>query len=158
MKKILVLTFSSALALSATGGYIQAQGTSGCVTTNDRTSCNWSAFENTLNTAHLLRLEYKAGDGSSLQLKEMAKSLGKTVAQKGERADLTVTVVPAVITGVDIGPADKEILELRFYSGGDGKPRLVWVETYIGQKDKPWPANVHEAIQQFLKRLPQNKH
>jgi hypothetical protein len=88
-----------------------------------------------------------------LQLNELTQKLGKSVPKGNEKADLTFTVVPAEISGVDVGPADEEILELRVYEGGTSRGKLIWVETYRGQKDKPWPANVHEAIKQFRDRL-----
>jgi hypothetical protein len=101
-----------------------------------------------------VKAEYEDMDrATGSQLKDLAKKLGKSVAKDDEMADLTFTVAPAALSGVDIGPADEEILELRVYSGASSHGKLIWVETYRGQKDKPWPANVHAAIEQFRGRL-----
>jgi hypothetical protein len=141
-------------------GMAQAQPSvnPGCTTEHGQTTCSWYWFQKSLDTAHIVRAEYGEMDrGTGSQLKDLAKELGKTVAKKDEPADLTLTVVPATISGVDIGPADEEILELRIYSGGNSQGKLIWVETYRGQKDKPWPANVHAAIAQFQDRLAKKK-
>jgi hypothetical protein len=98
--------------------------------------------------------DYRERDKSTgVQLKELAQKLGKTIVQDGAAPDLTFTVIPATATGIDVSSADKEILELHIYAGDSSQQKLIWVETYIGQKDRPWPANVHATISQFMKRL-----
>jgi hypothetical protein len=136
-------------------GVAQAQVAAGCTVANRVTTCNWESFRNKMAASHTVRAEYSQMDRSTgSQLKELAKELGKTVANGDDAADLTFAVVPASISGMDIGPADEKILELRIYSGGgSGRGNLVWVETYRGQKDRSWPANVYAAIQQFRERL-----
>lgn len=142
-------------ALVLGSGVAQAQvSAAGCTIDHKVATCNWSSFRKSLDSARVVKAEYANMDRSTgSQLKELAKSLGKGVAGGDEGADLTFTVVPADVTGMDIGPADEEILELRVYAGGSSRGKLIWVETYRGQKDKPWPANVHAAIEQFQARL-----
>lgn len=126
----------------------------GCITEHEKTTCNWYWFQKTLDAAHVVKADYSERDrATGSQLKDLAKALGKGVVKNGETSDLTFAVQEAAIAGVDIGPADVEILELRIYSNEDSQQKLIWVETYRGQKDKPWPANVHAAIQQFRERL-----
>jgi len=127
----------------------------GCTSEHGVAKCNWYWFRKDLDAAHVVRAEYGQMDRpTGAQLKELAKGLGKSVATRDESADLTMTVVPAPVSGVDIGPADEEILELRIYEGNSSSEgKLIWVERYRGQRDKPWPANVQQAIQQFEERL-----
>lgn len=126
----------------------------GCTTKDGQTTCNLYWLRKALGEAHTVKAEYGERDrATGAQLKDLAKSLGKTVAAPDEPADLTFTVAPAPASGVDIGPADEEILEFKVFSGSDAQKKLIWVETYRGQKDVPWPANVHAAIEQFRKRL-----
>ena len=126
----------------------------GCKSGQGTVTCNWYWFRKSLDAAHIVKAEYKDMDRSTgAQLRDLAKELGKTVAKQDGTADLTFTLTPAAVSGVDIGPADEEILELRVYEGDSSRGKLIWVETYRGQKDKPWPANVHEAIVQFRNHL-----
>jgi hypothetical protein len=144
-------------ALVLLTGIAPAQTTAsavGCTTEHGSTDCNWYWSRKSLDAAHVVKAEYGNMDRSTgAQLNDLAKQLGKTVAKQDGTADLTFTVTPAAVSGVDVGPADEEILELRVYAGDSSQGKLIWVETYRGQKDKPWPANVHEAIAQFRSRL-----
>ncbi|HTF69277.1 MAG TPA: hypothetical protein VK638_42025 [Edaphobacter sp.] len=150
MKKMTGLPLFFALMLGM--GTVQAPAAIGCTADRKDTTCDWGSFRAKLASAHVVRAEYGDMDrAAGSQLKELAKELGKTVATKDEPADLTFKVQPASFSGIDIGPADEEILQLLVYSGG--RSQLVWVETYRGQKDRPWPANVHSAIQQFRERV-----
>ncbi len=142
-----------ALVLGVNAAQAQVTAT-GCTVVKKVTTCNWESFRKEVASAHAVKAEYSQMDrNTGSQLKELAKELGKTVVNGNETADLTFTVVPADISGMDVGPADEEILEVRVYSGNSSKESLVWVETYRGQKDRSWPANVHAAIQQFRERL-----
>jgi hypothetical protein len=145
------------IALVSGTGSAQPQkspGLAGCKKTNDKTTCNLYWLRKSIEEAHTVKTEYQERDrATGAQLKDLARSLGKSVAAPGDTPDLTFTIAPAPISGVDIGPADEEILELKVYSVEDAKQKLIWVETYRGQKDKPWPANVHAAIEQFRKKL-----
>jgi hypothetical protein len=152
-----LLGLKMVLALVLGLGLAQAQtpvSPVACKTERGETTCDWYWLRKTLDASHTVKAEYGDMDrATGSQLKDLAKKLGKTVAKDDEPADLTFTVAPAALSGVDIGPADAEILELRVYSDGSSQGKLIWVETYRGQKDKPWPANVHAAIEQFRERL-----
>jgi len=152
MNKLLVLAMSSILTLGAMDA--SAQMTAGCTVERGQATCNWAAFRTALDAAHTVKVQYRERDRTTgAQLKDMVAKLGKTVAQGEEKPDLTVNVIPAELTGIDVSSADKEILELHVYTGDNSEQSLIWVETYIGQKDRPWPANVQSTILQFFKRL-----
>ncbi|MDE1176468.1 MAG: hypothetical protein PW789_07645 [Edaphobacter sp.] len=153
MKKLTVFAMYSALTLGSF--YAQAQtADAGCTIDRGQATCNWTAFRKALDAARTVKPEYRDRDKSTgMQLKELAQKLGKSIANEGATPDLTMTVIPAAASGVDIGPADQEILELHIYAGDSSQQKLIWVETYIGQKDRPWPANVHSTIAQFQQRL-----
>ena len=153
MKNLTVLMMASVLALGSISARAQAND-AGCTVEQQQATCNWTAFRKTLDAAHTVKPDYRERDKSTgVQLKELAQKLGKTIVQDGAAPDLTFTVIPATATGIDVSSADKEILELHIYAGDSSQQKLIWVETYIGQKDRPWPANVHATISQFMKRL-----
>jgi hypothetical protein len=129
----------------------------GCTKKDGQTVCNLYWLRKTIDAAHTAKADYGERDrATGAQLKDLARSLGKSVAKGNQPADLTFVIAPAPISGVDVGPADEEILELKVYTGEDSQRKLIWVETYRGQKDRPWPANVHAAIEQFRKKLSQS--
>jgi hypothetical protein len=130
------------------------QDVASCTFDKGAYTCNWSAFKDVLQTSRTVAVENEPMDQpTGAQLKELARKLGKTVAVRERRADLTFVVVPADEPGIAIGPADQEILELKIYAGGNSDGKLVWVESYRGQQDRPWGANVHEAVEQFQARF-----
>jgi hypothetical protein len=129
----------------------------GCQLKDGQTVCSLYWLRKTVDAAHTAKAEYGERDrATGAQLKHLAKTLGKTLTKSDQPADLTFTIAPAPLSGVDIGPADEEILELKVYSGEDAERKLIWVETYRGQKDRSWPANVHAAIEQFRQKLSQS--
>jgi hypothetical protein len=147
------------MCFASMSGVVSAQARkpadlAGCTAKDGQMTCNLYWLRKSLGEAHTVKAEYGERDrATGAQLKDLAKSLGKRVAAPNQPADLTFTVAPASVSGIDIGPADEEILELKVFSGSDAQKKLIWVETYRGQKDKPWPANVHAAIEQFRKTL-----
>jgi len=153
MKNLTAFALTSALALSTFT--LQAQtNEAGCNVQHNQATCNWTAFRKVLDDAKTVKADYRERDkATGAQLKELAQKLGKTLAQDGATPDLTFTVIPAASTGIDVSSADKEILELHVYAGDSSQEKLIWVETYVGQKDRPWPANVHSTISQFMGRL-----
>lgn len=155
-KSLIAFALFSTMALGSVSAHAQTND-AGCVIQHDQATCNWTAFRKALDTAKTVKADYRERDKSTgMQLKELAQKLGKTIVQDGATPDLTFTVIPAAATGVDVSSADKEILELHIYAGDNSQEKLIWVETYIGQKDRPWPANVHSTIAQFMKRLQKN--
>jgi hypothetical protein len=153
-RRLIVFAVGPVLSLGAAGMWAQASNDAGCAVERNLATCNWTGFRKALNTAQTVKVEYRERDRSTgSQLREMVAKLGKTVARGEDKPDLTVSVIPADTTGIDVSSADKEILELHIYAGDSGVQNLIWVETYVGQKDRPWPANVHATISQFLDRL-----
>jgi hypothetical protein len=144
---------SSILSLGTVNGWAQTAD-AGCTVEREQATCNWTAFRKVLDGAHTVKVDYRERDkATGAQLKELTQKLGKTLASGDEKPDLSFTVIPAVGSGIDVSSADKEILELHVYAGDNSQEKLIWVETYIGQKDRPLPANVHATISQFLSRL-----
>jgi hypothetical protein len=157
MKNLTLLAMCSILIVGSAGLHAQ-NNQAGCTIEREQATCNWTAFRKALDAAHTAKPEYRDRDKSTgMQLKDLVTKLGKNVPQDGGAADLTLTVIPANATGIDMSSADKEILELHIYAGTSDPQNLIWVETYIGQRDRPWPANVQSTIAQFLKRLSKDK-
>ena len=126
----------------------------GCGVLKDVTTCNWPAFHDVLSSAHVVAVEHgKIDRFTGRQLAELAERLGKTVASPGQPGDLTFVIVPAEEHGIDIGPADQPILKLEIRSGPTSRGDLLWVETFRGDPERPWPSSVHSVIDQFEARL-----
>ena len=138
---------------------IRAQNNdAGCTVEKNQATCNWAAFKKTLDAAHTVKVEYRDRDKSTgAQLKTLVDKLGKTLVTGEDKPDLTMNVIPATASGIDMDSGDKEILELHVYAGESSPQNLIWVETYVGQRDRPWPANVQMTISQFKKRLAKEK-
>lgn len=157
IRSVLLIASLAMVPLAASAQAPKDADLAGCATKDGQTVCNLYWLRKTVDAAHTAKAEYGERDrATGAQLKDLAKSLGKSVTKAGQPADLTFTIAPAQLSGVDVGPADEEILELKVYSGEDSQRKLIWVETYRGQKDRSWPANVHAAIEQFRKKLSQS--
>ncbi len=78
------------------------------------------------------------------------------MVEADQPADLTFLLIPIDPTGVDFGPAGRDLATLRIYAPGHNGTHgtLLWAETYRGQPDRPWPAIAHATIEQFQSRLP----
>ena len=152
-------TLPTALLLAAICAIPHAQNaapitSAGCGVLNNVTTCNWHAFHHLLKKSTTIAVEHTNIDhNTGKQLSELADRLGKTVASPDHPADLTLTIVPAIEHGIDIGPADQPIADLRIYAGPSSSGQLLWVETFRGDPDRPWPASVHSVIDQFEARL-----
>ncbi|HEX2918839.1 MAG TPA: hypothetical protein VHN81_09975 [Edaphobacter sp.] len=157
LRSVFLAVSLTLVPFAAAGQSTKDPNLAGCTAKDGQTLCNLYWLRKTVDTAHTAKAEYGERDrATGAQLKDLAKSLGKSLANPDQPADLTFAIAPAPISGVDVGPADEEILELKVYSGEDAQRKLIWVETYRGQKDRPWPANVHAAIEQFRKKLAQS--
>jgi hypothetical protein len=157
IRSVLLVACLTLVPMAASAQAPKDADLAGCTTKDGQTVCDLYWLRKTVDAAHTAKAEYGERDrATGAQLKDLAKSLGKSVAKRDQPADLTFAIAPAPISGVDVGPADEEILELKVYTGEDGQRKLIWVETYRGQKDRPWPANVHAAIEQFRKKLSQS--
>lgn len=135
---------------------MSAQETAGCTLEKQVYTCNWQAFVQRLDKAQSVSIETQSIDRfTARQLRELAGELGKSVAPEAQQGDLTFLLIPLQSTGVHIGPSGEPLATLRVYAAEPGNPRgrLLWAETYTGQPDRPWPATVHELIEQFHDRL-----
>ncbi len=152
-------TWTTALALAAAlSSSLDAQDltpkVAGCATAKDVTACNWPAFKKVLASTNVVTLEYgKLDRPAGVQLRELAKKLGKTVATSDSPGQLTFTVVPASDDGVHIGSADEELVQLRIFNGPKSSGPMLWFESFRGQADRPWLSNVNAVIRQFESHL-----
>jgi hypothetical protein len=128
-------------------GFLPAQApveTHACTTTNDHQfQCDKSSFGQVLNAVRSLSVEAPRLHPASLnQMQELARSLGKTV-----RADssLRLVLAPSDPGGVYYGPSDRELGTIRAWYG----KKLLWVESFSGQPDTPWPIVVNHLTAQF---------
>lgn len=128
----------------------------GCVQAKGSYTCNWSSFQLALERAHTVGVETGPMDRPTThQLGQLVDELGKTRASEGQPADLTLLLIPIEPTGVNLGPGDHDLATLRVYAPNESSSRgtLLWAETYRGQGDRPWPAQVHALIAQFEAHL-----
>ncbi len=122
-----------------------------CSQVKGRYQCDQAAFVRTLSVARTVAVESQPYDrNAQRELTELAAQLGKTVATTN--ADLTFRLErldPDNI--IYYGPNSRDLALLRVYSRGPQGARgsLVWVETFNGQPNMPWPAVVYKVIQQF---------
>ena len=126
----------------------------GCTRDKDHYSCNKSAFKKVLNDAKTVVVaSHPENNVSEAALQQLVRDLGKTVRRSP--AELTFVLAPTESDGVYFGPGNRELATLRVYAAtADGGPgQLIWVESFAGQPDMPWPTVVHGAIQQFKEGL-----
>jgi hypothetical protein len=137
----------------AQGGPLLPADAGGCSLKDHVYTCDGAAFQKMLGSAKTVSIETHNADGAALGgLTDLVtKKLGKTVAATGGEADLIAVLIPRPPEGVVNGAMDATLGTLSFYSAGPGgvRWRLVWVETYSGTQDLPWPAVVHGLIAQF---------
>lgn len=127
----------------------------GCSKDNGRYSCDKTAFTKTLREAKTVAVKSQPfNEISTNALQRLARELGKSI-QTGP-AELIFELDPTDADGtVYYGPDDRELATLRVYTGGSNgaHEQLIWVESVVGQPDKPWAVVVHSAIQQFKANL-----
>lgn len=136
------------------GTSINAYGQASCTKHNGISECNWAAFRALLDKAQTVAVRNGNMDRfTGVQLKGLAKSLGKSVVE--DNADLGFEVVPIDSNGIIVGPGDTANAELRIYAKAPMADRYepVWVERYEGERDRPWASSVHSLIDQFQDRL-----
>ena len=132
-----------------------AQAQAGCEQRGDAYVCDWKSFQQTLSRAHTVGV---VGDRieryTAVQLRHLATELGKSEATGEERAGLTFSVEDPPKSGIAYGPMDHPLAELCIYDNRlEGPNKLVWVETFRGQADRPWQSTVHAVIAQFEERF-----
>jgi hypothetical protein len=117
--------------------------------------CNREAFEKRFAAARLVRTDTDRLDlFAAHELEKMLAAEGKRVSTPGQRPDLAVSLFPVDRSGrIDFGPADVPLGTLRFYDPalGSGERALLWVETFDGQEDRPWPSVAVDLIRAFRK-------
>ena|ERR1700734_2689238 len=121
-----------------------------CAQVKGEMKCDDASFALALKAAKTVAISSQpVNRASEHALEGLVRDLGKTVGPDG--ADLTFELVRTEQSGVFYGPGDRELATLRIYAHGAQGERgpLVWVETYLGQPDMPWPAVAHQALQQF---------
>ena len=120
-------------------------------------TCNWISLQSAFDRSRTIALRTEPMDRSTAaQLRRLIAELGKVPAAEGQPADLTFAVVPVPPNGVDMGPNDHELARLLIYAPSQASAQglLLWAETYRGQGDRPWPAQVHALLRQFQERFP----
>ena len=136
----------------------RASGQQACVLDKGIYTCSHHAFAAELRSARNIYMVPAPHDGASDEaLKDLAHRLAKRV--DGPDSDLTFMIVKTDRT-IYIGPSDTELATLRIYgrpsqnaatADGEQVPRgpVLWVESYRGQPDIPWPAVTHNLVEQF---------
>jgi hypothetical protein len=144
----------AALLASALTAAAQQQPprTAGCVLQfQDHYICNRDAFQVRLAAAKTVqvsvaRMELFAGQ----EMTKLVQGLGKTEVVKGGKPDLIFELSSVDRNGrIDFGPNDYALATLAVYEPvRDGRHR-IWVETFDGQEDRPWPGTVVDLIRRF---------
>jgi hypothetical protein len=149
---IYVRTLAAALCMAALNmNAAPAQSPAvGCSKDKSHYTCDKAQFTKALKAARIVAVETQPFNRVSAgALEGLARELGKSV-QSGS-ADLIFVLGAPDPDGIYIGPNDRELASLRvFLPGRNGeRGQLLWVESFIGQPDMPWPMVVHGVIQQF---------
>ena len=131
---------------------VQPPSGAGCVLQfQDHYVCNREAFQTRLAAAHtagvsVARMELFAEH----QMQELVQGLGKAEVAKDIKPDLIFELSSVDRSGrIDFGPADVALATLTVYEPVRGGRRRLWVETFDGQEDRPWPGTVVDLIRQF---------
>lgn len=128
----------------------------GCAFHKGTYLCNWSSFKLAFDRAHTVAVETGPMDRqAATQLSHMLTEVGKQSVTRDQHPDLTLLLLPVEPSGVNLGPADHDLATLRIYAPDAHSPHavLLWAETFRGQGDRPWPAQVHALITQFQNRV-----
>ncbi len=137
---------------------LQETPASACALTDGVYRCNLPAFQRTLAAARAISPQTQPMDRqTAAQLRRLVASLGKQLGTNDHPATLQIALTPVEATGITYGPGDHDLATLRVYTLDSENRRgdLVWAETLRGQGDRPWPAQVHDLIEQFQTRLKQ---
>jgi hypothetical protein len=140
-----------ALQLAITSpAHAQAPILQACTQVKDEIKCDEPSFSAALKAAKTVAIATRPENrASESALRGLIHDLGKT--EQPEPADLTFELVRNDQAGLFYGPGDRLLAVLRVYAHGaqGGRGPLVWVESYAGEPDVPWPAVAHRAMQQF---------
>ncbi|WP_212733211.1 hypothetical protein [Terriglobus roseus] len=115
--------------------------------------CDAPAFQRRLSKAHTVRVDADRMDRfGRKEMEKLVADLGKQVVSEGQRPDLIFDIAPIDRSGrIDFGPGDTALATLTVYdpAKGAGRRGIIWVETFDGQEDRPWPTVVVDLIRQF---------
>jgi hypothetical protein len=128
----------------------QAHSPQSCSLVKGYYHCDHAAFERYLKEAKTVAVESQPSNlATNRALADLVRTLDKT--ETVENADLTFVLIKAPDAGIYFGPNDRELASLHIYARvrQDGRGQLIWVESFNGQPDTPWPTAVHDLIQQF---------
>ncbi|MEO6923319.1 MAG: hypothetical protein ABI142_05790 [Bryocella sp.] len=154
MKGLRILVVIAAILALGTSLSANAQQAS-CKKHAGTWECNWQAFHVLLDKSRTLAVHNSNVDRfTGVQLKGLAKSLGKSVVE--QNADLHFYIRPVDSQGFVMGPGDTAIAELSVYSNAS-MTDPIWVEDYYGEPDRPWASSVHALIERFQDRLKSTK-
>lgn len=162
---LFALLFTAACVTASAGGSVapppkvlQEVPSTGCTLTDGAPRCNLSAFQRTLAAARNVSIETQPMDRvTAAQLRRLVESLGKQLGTNDHPGTLVIALTPVEKTGITYGPGDHDLATLRVYAvdGENRRSDLLWAETLRGQGDRPWPAQVHDLIEQLEARLKQ---
>ena len=117
----------------------------------DHYLCNREAFQSRLARAQTVQVSVARMElFAQKQMTELVQSLGKTEVATGGKPDLIFELSAIDRSGrIDFGPADLALATLTVYEPVRDGRRRIWVETFDGQEDRPWPGTVVDVIRQF---------
>jgi hypothetical protein len=132
-----------------------AQTAAACTLSQDVYTCDWASFQRVFARAQTASVVPERMERyTAIQLRKMAALLGKAVVAPDAQGDVTFEIEEALSHGVAMGPSDRALVRLLVYENHVGTPdKLIWVETFRGQGDRPWEATVHAVIAQFEARF-----
>jgi hypothetical protein len=155
MRLTTVATLAFATVMLMPASHAQ-QGTDAHCTADKKVEhylCDAPAFQRRLANAHTVRVDTDRMDlFGHKQMEKLATDLGKQVVPPEQRPDLIFDIAPIDRSGrIDFGPSDMAIATLTVYdpAKGAGRRGIIWVETFDGQQDRPWPTVVVDLIRQF---------
>lgn len=139
---ILLLCTASSIAVSGQM-HVEAHG---CTANGRDYTCDKHNFHQILAASKTISVEAPRSDPYSLKrLDKLVRSLGKTV--RSDPAELRLVLSSTEPDGIYYRPNDRKLATIRVYYGSG---KLVWVESYFGQPDTPWPIAVDCLTEQFL--------
>ncbi|HEY1578580.1 MAG TPA: hypothetical protein VGF82_16050 [Terracidiphilus sp.] len=114
-----------------------------CTLKDHQYQCDKNSFKQVLDATRSVSLEVPRLHAASLNhMERLARVLGKTVRTD---SGLRLVLAPAESDGIYYGPTDRELGSIRAWYGN----KLLWIESYNGQPDTPWPIVVNHLTEQF---------
>ncbi len=148
---VLLGMFAMPSLLTSAGQAVQLAAAGCSLQFQDHYLCNREALRSRLAAAHTVQVSVARMElFAEKQMKELVGKLGKDEAAAGSRPDLIFELSAVDRSGrIDFGPADLPLATLTVYEPLPGGRRRLWVETFDGQQDRPWPGTVIDLIRQF---------